>query len=101
MAEKSRLTIKVVPTVVYKLNELLILEDDLRKTIDYLEATDNKLIDPQSGHFIGHRRLGHMTYWVEYAMDGDVCTVHNAYNHRMHIEGEDAPEDTDSSLTRE
>lgn len=88
MAEKPKYEVRMAEDIVRKMNELLILEDDLRQTIDYLESTGAKLQDAKTGHFIGHRKLGHMTYWVEYTFDGDVCTVHNAYNHRMHIEGE-------------
>lgn len=82
--------IRMRPELLGKLNEMLIVEADLRDTIDYCEETGRKLRDAKTGHLIGHRRLGVMTYWVEYEMAGDECTVFNAYNHRMQIEGDES-----------
>ena len=74
--------------VAEKLDKNLILEDDLRDTIRHCEESGTKLLNPETGNFIGHRRLGTVTYWVEYRPAGESFEVVNTYSHRMQIEGE-------------
>ncbi|NTV91693.1 MAG: hypothetical protein HGA22_15265 [Clostridiales bacterium] len=75
-----------------KLNNEFILEDDLRKTVEYCESSGNKLLDAESGCFIGHQKRGYLTYWVVYSIvpgiEGQAYRIMNAYSHRLNIEGE-------------
>ncbi len=68
-----------------RLDRELILDDDLRAVIGECEATGRKLRDEAAGTFLGHRALGPVTYWVEYAPEGDGWRVLNAYSHRLEI----------------
>ncbi len=45
----------------------------------------SKLHLPGSGRFVAHYRPSIVTYWVEYAVEGDEYEVFNAYSHRMRI----------------
>lgn len=69
-----------------KMQWLLILEEEVAQVIDHCERTGRKVVDPATGRFTGHKSLGMITCWVEYAVEGDVMIVHNVYNHRMTIE---------------
>jgi len=71
-----------------KLDRLLLLEDDIRETIDYCEKNGAALLDPETGRYFGHLRVGVVTCWVEYRKEGGAYIVSNAYSHRMRIEGE-------------
>lgn len=87
MAEKE-LKIILADGVMEKLDKNLILEDDLRATILHCEETGEKLLNMDTGCFTGHRRLGTVTYWVEYRPAGTAFEVLNSYSHRMQVEGE-------------
>lgn len=63
-----------------------ILEEEVAQVVDHCERTGKKVIDPATGRFTGHKTLGLMTCWVEYATEGDVAIIHNVYSHRMTIE---------------
>ena len=71
-----------------KLDRLLILESDIVETIEFCETNGSLLQNPDTGSYIGHRRLGLVTYWVEYIKEENQYIVKNAYSHRMQIEGE-------------
>jgi len=64
----------------------LILLDDIRQTIRHAETSNEKILDQTTGHYIASFRPVSMTYWVEYTVDGDRYTIHNAYSHRMQLE---------------
>lgn len=86
--EEKELAIMLADGLAEKLDKNLILEDDLRATIRHCEESGEKLLNPDTGCFTGHRRLGTVTYWVEYRPAGDSFEVINTYSHRMQIEGE-------------
>ncbi|NYB72695.1 NAD(P)-binding protein [Sedimentibacter hydroxybenzoicus DSM 7310] len=70
-----------------KLSSEMILETEIEEVIEHCEREGKKVLDGGSGHFIGHLKIGTMTYWVEYDVCGDHCyTLYNAYAHRMSIE---------------
>ncbi|MCL1895488.1 MAG: heterodisulfide reductase-related iron-sulfur binding cluster [Clostridiales bacterium] len=87
MKEKAY-EIILAPQLEEKLDRLLILEDDIRETIRHCEETGAVILNPETGLHIGHRRLGVVTLWVEYRIEGGAFVVSNAYCHRMRIEGE-------------
>jgi len=86
MPEKTKLIIS--DELTEKLNKLLILEDNIRATVEHSESTGNKAYDPQKDYYIGHLKQGYMTYWVMYKKEGEAYRIINAYCHRMTIEGE-------------
>ena len=68
-------------------DERRILEDDIKMVIDHAERSGKRLKRSQSGEFLACHQLQNVTFWVEYAPQGDRFRVHNAYCHRMNIVG--------------
>ena len=64
-------------------------ESYVMQVIAEAERTSVKLVNMDNGRFIGHRRIGKITCWVDYQKVEDAYRVHNAYMHRMEIEGEE------------
>jgi len=62
-----------------------ILEDDVYRTVEYCETTRNVVYDRKRDLFIGHLRIGVITYWVEYAKSEEGCVLHNVFSHRVEI----------------
>lgn len=82
-------TIKVMMTaeVFRKIDGRRILTDDLRKVINYAEKSGKKLRHKETGNYLAYYQPENVTFWVEYSFAGDGFSVHNAYCHRMKIEG--------------
>ncbi len=75
------------PDLRAKLGSQLILETDIQKVVEHCESTGQKVLDPDTGCFVGHLQIGNMTYWAVYLpRDGDGYELKNAYAHRMSIE---------------
>jgi hypothetical protein len=72
-----------------KMDRALIWEDDLLAVIDYARAGDRELLDEETGVLTAHRRIGAVTYWVQYRDEGDTIRLVNAYSHRLAIAAED------------
>jgi NADPH-dependent glutamate synthase beta subunit-like oxidoreductase len=79
------INLTMTDAVQQRLEERLILVEDLQQVIEYAERTGRKLKQPNSGHFLAHYRPTSVTYWVEYAPQGDAFVIHNAYSHRMEL----------------
>jgi len=87
MTEEKKLHLQIDDQLRQKLDKAMILETDLEAVVAACEASGNKVLDPDTGHFSGHLRLGQMTYWVEYSPgEQGEFILHNAYSHRMSIE---------------
>lgn len=69
------------------LEERMILEEDLQAVIAQAESTGSKFKNIEKNTFIAYFRPVTVTYWVEYSPEGDGFLVHNAYCHRLQIEG--------------
>jgi glutamate synthase (NADPH) small chain len=74
----------VAPAVREVLDQRMILDDDLREVIAHAERTKEKFVSP-AGRCLACHRPASVTYWVEYAPEGDGFRVLNAYSHRMEI----------------
>lgn len=83
--ESEDVKLHLSPEVRDLIADRLILDDDLKKVIQYAEESGRKLVNKANGHFLAHHTLGNVTFWVEYSRDEDVFAVHNAYSHRMQI----------------
>lgn len=68
-----------------RMEERLILVEDLQQVIESAERTGYKLLDPDTGHFVAHLKPASVTYWVEYSRSGNEFIIHNTYSHRMEI----------------
>jgi hypothetical protein len=84
--QKSNLNLKISPQVRQKLSNEMILETEIEAVIEHCENSGKKLIDPSTGHFIGHLKIGNMTYWAEYFPVENGFELLNAYSHRMSID---------------
>ena len=68
------------------MNEHLILEEDISRTIQTAEEDSSYIYSPESGHRFAHLQIAYITYWVEYLRNDDNSfTVLNTYSHRMSI----------------
>ena len=87
--KKMKHKLKLEPELAAKLSRVKILEDDILDVIAFCEESGRKLVEPKTGHFIGYREVGHMTFWAEYLPEGSDYRLFNAYGHRMKIELEE------------
>ena len=86
----TNITLHINPAVAEKLSADLILEEDLCQVIASSEASGRLLINAQTGHLAAHRKIGYLTYWVEFSRrDDGGYEIHNAYTHRMTIKHEE------------
>jgi NADPH-dependent glutamate synthase beta subunit-like oxidoreductase len=67
------------------LEERMILDEDVRRTIEHAEQTGDKIENPATGRSVASFRPVSVTYWVEYSPQGGGFAVHNAYSHRMEV----------------
>ena len=79
------LRLKISDEVQQRMEERLILVEDLQQVIDYSERTGSRLLNRNTGHFLAYYKPASVTYWVEYSIAGDEFIVYNAYSHRMEI----------------
>ncbi len=84
--KRSSIGLSMDPNVRQKLNDEMILETEIETVIEYCEANGKKIIDPASRHFIGHLKIGNLTYWAEYLPVNNGYVLFNAYSHRMSID---------------
>lgn len=87
--KRSFETIKLsIPAAVNEVMEdRLILLEDVQKVIEYAERTGNKIFNRNNGHIMACYKPVSVTYWVEYTPQEDGFAIHNAYSHRMVVEG--------------
>ena len=71
-----------------QLEKRLILESDICQVIAQAEREQNRIWDKDSGVFIAHKKVGHVTYWVYYREREDGYEIIKTYAHRMQIKGE-------------
>lgn len=79
------LRLKISDEVKQRMEERLILVEDLQQVIDYSERTGFRLFNRNTGHFVAHYKPASVTYWAEYSISGDEFIIYNAYSHRMEI----------------
>jgi hypothetical protein len=78
-------------TLKQKLDSQKILEEEVSDVVSNLLRTGRYVINKTAGTKSGYRKLGYMTYWVEFREasggEGEIELI-NAYSHRMSIEHE-------------
>jgi NADPH-dependent glutamate synthase beta subunit-like oxidoreductase len=82
----ENVSVKISDELMSKMNKLLILEEDVKRTIFHCESTGEKLLETQSSANIGHLKIGSITYWVVYKKEGVEHVLLNVYSHRMSFE---------------
>ncbi len=83
--QEKRLALYMSEEIRKRLDERLILICDLEEAILFAEKEKYKLMNPESKHFITHRKKGHLTYWVEYGQKDNGFEIFNAYSHRVEL----------------
>ena len=84
---QSEVKVTIPADVLQLMEDRRILVDDVTKVIAHAESTGSKLKDARSGYYIAYFQPASVTYWVEYLPQADGFVVHNAYCHRIEIEG--------------
>lgn len=64
----------------------MICENDIIQVVEKGES-GRKVYHPKTQRFIASKRIGAVTYWVEYKKKDDAFVVCNVYSHRLKIEG--------------
>jgi len=66
-----------------------ILDDEMKMVIHDAESTGEKLYQPEGDRFLAKKRIGEVTYYVEYSIGGkNTYIVHTAYSHRAEVKEE-------------
>jgi Fe-S oxidoreductase len=86
--EEAGMELRIAPELKAKLDQALLLEAEVAAVVEHCERTGRKLVDPATGNFTGHLRVGHSTCWAEYRPAPGGFELVNAYAHRMNLEGE-------------
>lgn len=68
-----------------KMDRALIGEDDARRTVIHCEESGVKLLDTDTGEYVGHLKDGALTYWVRYKMELGTARLVSVYCHRAVI----------------
>jgi glutamate synthase (NADPH) small chain len=84
-APYTRIHLTMDDDVQNKINQELILEEEIQEVIHGAESSGEKIIDTAGGRMIAHKQIGIITLWVEYRPEQNGFTVYNAYSHRMQI----------------
>lgn len=83
--EAPELKLYMTDEVRERLNDRLILDSDVIRTIDYAERENDKFLDSKTGQFVACHNYLNVYFWIYYAAEADGYRVHNAYSHRMRI----------------
>ena len=70
-----------------KLEQRLILTEDIQRVVEYAERTGRRLLNQGTGHTLAYFKPTSVTYWVEYLRQADGFAIYNAYSHRMEVPG--------------
>jgi Fe-S oxidoreductase len=78
--------VRLPEDVAARLEDRLILIEDIQRVIEYAERTKRRLTHRETGRYLAYHRPDAVTYWVEYLpTDDGAYEVFNAYSHRMEI----------------
>jgi len=87
MEQHESIRLNMSTEVLRMIDERRILEDDVRKVIDFAERNGKRMQHCESGNYLAYYQPENVTFWVEYSPAEEGFTVHNAYCHRMKIVG--------------
>lgn len=68
-----------------KMDRALILTEDACRTILHCEQAGHKLLDDETGDYIGHLKHGALTYWVRYRHEDARYQLVSIYCHRADL----------------
>jgi hypothetical protein len=84
------ITLHIPEPVLEDLDKKMILASDMEAVVSHCETTGRKILDPETGLFTGHLKIGHMTFWALYRADKSRpdpkrFELVKGYGHRMEI----------------
>ena len=74
-----------------RMDQRLILVEDIQRVIEYAERTGRRLFNQQTQRYLAYFKPTAVTYWVEYVPQGEAFVIFNAYSHRMEVPGSVQP----------
>ncbi len=74
-----------------RLEQRLILIEDVQRVLVYAQRTGRKLFNRETGRYLAYFKPTAVTYWVEYVPQGEAFVIFNAYSHRMIVPGSMQP----------
>ena len=97
LSDAAGITLEISDAIRQKLSSEYILESEVADVVGFCERTGRTIHDTEADTFTGYRKIGNLTYWVEYRRTGTADTsdtsetsgtyeLLNAYTHRMEIE---------------
>jgi hypothetical protein len=81
--EAQALKLEKSPEVQDLLTARQILDEDLKRVIEYAERTGDKLYRPGTNFFLSKLRVKEAYFYVEYEPVGPAYRVYTAYSHRF------------------
>jgi glutamate synthase (NADPH/NADH) small chain len=75
-----------------RLDQRLILIEDVQRVIEYAERTGRRLLNQQTQRYLAYFKPTAVTYWVEYVPQDEAFVIFNSYSHRMEVPGADQHE---------
>lgn len=86
--DSDNISLVMSDEVRHKLSEEFILEQEAADAVSFCEKTGRTLLNQETNSLTGYRKIGNLTYWVEYKKTdkADTFELLNAYTHRMTIE---------------
>jgi hypothetical protein len=86
----NSITLHIPEPVLADLDKKMILASDMEAVVAHCETTGRKILDPETGLFTGHLKIGHMTFWARYRETNGSepptrLELVKGYGHRMEI----------------
>lgn len=83
----EEVAITIPPDLQQKMNESLILKEDVLAAIEHCKSSGNLLKNNETGEYVGHWAQGVITFWVAFTEDdASGYTLRNVYSHRLQIQ---------------
>lgn len=79
------MTLHIPADVQERMEERRILDEDVKRVIEFAERSGRRLANRHTGRFLAYHKPVRVTFWVEYSKEDDGYAVHNVYSHRMEI----------------
>lgn len=79
------LKVIISDSVQNKMEERLILQEDLEKALFNAQKNKQRFRNPENSHYLTRMKISNVTYWVEYEEKDDELIVHSVYSHRMEV----------------
>lgn len=79
------LKVTISDSVQNKMEERLILQEDLEKALFNAQKNKQRFRNPENSHYLTRMRISNVTYWIEYEEKDDELIVHSVYSHRMEV----------------